>query len=67
VTPAKIGTIPQVSATNKGTQSIADGDVTDLALDTSEFDTAGLHSTTTNTGRLTAPIAGVYEVNLSGR
>jgi hypothetical protein len=67
VTPAKIGTIPQVSATNSATQSIADGTVTDLAFDTNEFDTAGLHSTTTNTSRLTAPIAGVYEVNLSGR
>jgi hypothetical protein len=67
VTTTKFGTIPQASATNSTTQSISTASVTSLTFDTNEFDTAGIHSTTTNTDRLTAPIAGIYQVNLSAR
>ncbi len=68
VTPGKIGTIPQVSATNSTDQSIpSNSGGTELSLDTTEFDTDGMHSTAPgNNWYLTAPIAGVYQVNLSG-
>ena len=34
----------------------------DVILDTETFDTANLHSTTTNNHQLTAPVAGVYQI-----
>lgn len=68
VTPGKIGTIPQASATNSTDQSIpTNSGGTLLSLDTTEFDTAGMHSTTpADDPYLKAPITGVYQVNLSG-
>jgi hypothetical protein len=68
VTPVKIGTIPQASVTNTSAESIANATAgITLTFNSNEFDTDGLHSTTTNTDRLTAPIAGVYQVNLYAR
>jgi hypothetical protein len=67
VTPGKVGVIPQASVTNNTNETTATGVSQVLTFDTNEFDTAGLHSTTTHTDRLTAPIAGVYEVNLDVR
>jgi len=34
-----------------------------LAYDNEDFDTANIHSTTSNTSRLTAPVSGIYEVS----
>jgi hypothetical protein len=49
-------------------QSIpANGAQTYLSWGTEVFDTAGLHSTVTNTDRLTAPVAGTYLVTVSVR
>jgi hypothetical protein len=60
---SKFGVIPAVRATRGGTpQTIPNGSVTDVALDAEAFDTAGLHSTTTNNHLVTAPVAGVYQI-----
>lgn len=49
-------------AYNSGSQSMADAVVTYLTLDSELYDPAGMHSTVTNTSRITMPIAGVYYV-----
>ena len=59
ITPAKIGPIPTVAVTNSAGEA-AHAVVT---FDTNLFDPLGMHSTTTNTSRLTAPIAGVYAID----
>lgn len=43
-------------------QVIADATPTALTFDTESFDTAGVHSTSSNTSRLTAPVAGIYVI-----
>jgi len=53
---------PRCRVTKAAAQSIPNGTYTELLFDTERYDTAGLHSTVSNTGRLTAPVAGVYEV-----
>ncbi len=45
-----------------GEQVIPDGAATAVTWSDESFDTAGAHSTTTNTSRLTAPAAGVYVI-----
>ena len=63
VTPAKFGTIPAARASVTGTpQSIPSGSVTNVTFNAETFDTASLHDLTTNNHRLTAPIAGVYQI-----
>lgn len=42
--------------------SIADATPTVVTFDSESFDTASLHSTTSNAGRLTAPVTGIYTV-----
>ena len=42
---------------------IPDNHFTALTFDTEDYDTADLHSTTTDTSRLTAPVAGIYRVS----
>lgn len=37
-----------------------------LTFNTEDFDTANMHSTSSNTGRLTAPVAGVYFMHAEG-
>ena len=60
---SKFGIIPAVRASKSGTpQTVASGGVVDVILDTETFDTANLHSTTTNNHQLTAPVAGVYQI-----
>jgi hypothetical protein len=59
---SKLGTIPAVRAFNSALVAAADGAVVTVPFNSESFDTAGLHSTTTNTGRLVAPVAGVYQV-----
>lgn len=53
---------PRCRVTRAAAQSIPNATYTELLWDTERYDTAALHSTVSNTGRLVAPIAGVYEV-----
>jgi hypothetical protein len=63
VTPEKFGTIPAARAIKTTTQSVPDVMNTTLSFDSESFDTAGLHDNSVNNSRLTAPIAGVYQVS----
>jgi hypothetical protein len=61
---AETGTIPAVRAYNSTNQTIPGESVpTILSFDSEQFDTAGMHSTSSSTSALTAPVAGIYEVN----
>jgi len=67
VTPAKFGTIPAARAIKPSDQS-ADQSIpnvvfTTLTFANEVFDTAGLHDTSVNNSRLTAPISGIYQVS----
>lgn len=53
-------TIPSARVYRSSNQSISDATATILLFDSERYDTASLHSTVSNTGRLTAPIAGKY-------
>jgi hypothetical protein len=61
--PTEFGTIPAARADNSATQTIAASTPTVISLDGEGFDTMNLHDTATNNSRLTAPIAGVYQIN----
>lgn len=64
VTPGKIGSIPAAVVTNTGDVSIpGDASHNILSFDTNQVNIDGVHSTTTNSSRLTAPIDGLYEVH----
>lgn len=54
--------VPNLSARvyNSAAISVSHNTLTALTFDTERFDTGGLHSTSVNTSRLTAPIAGIY-------
>jgi hypothetical protein len=54
------GGIPAVRAYNNANQSIANATTTDLTFNSERFDTDTMHSTVSNTERLTATTAGVY-------
>jgi hypothetical protein len=60
---SKFGTIPAARATSSSTQSIPNASVTNVALNTEDFDTANLHDNATNNHFLTAPVAGVYQIS----
>lgn len=62
VTPAKTGVVPAARAFNSGNISCGDGVFTSLTFDSETFDTDTIHSTSVNTGRLTATTAGVYVI-----
>jgi hypothetical protein len=49
-------------ATNSASVSIATNVETKLAFDQEAYDTAKVHDLTTNSSRLTAPVAGIYAV-----
>jgi hypothetical protein len=55
--------LQSVRAFNSGNQTLTDTVGAVLTLDSETWDTASLHSTSTNTGRLTAAVAGRYIVN----
>jgi len=64
VTPGMIGSIPAAVVTNTGDVSIpGDGSHNILSFDTNQVNIDGVHSTTINSSRLTAPIDGLYEVH----
>lgn len=54
--------VPTVRAYKSGQQEITTGVVQPLTFDGERWDVGEAHSTVTNTGRLTAPTAGVYSV-----
>lgn len=56
------GGIPACRVYNSSTVAVAHNSFTTITFNSERFDTAGLHSTSTNTGRLTFPVAGIYQV-----
>lgn len=63
--PQGLGAAHGCSASNGGTQTIADSTTTVVTFDTESFDTDGYHSTVSNTGRMTIPanLGGKYQCN----
>jgi hypothetical protein len=55
--------IPAVKATRTTDQSISNNLSATLDLDTELYDTADMHDNATDNNRLTAPVAGIYEVS----
>ena len=53
-----------VLATNSTTQTVNTGSTTTLTFDSERYDSDGLHSTSSNTSRLTFPTAGKYTVKV---
>lgn len=63
VGPAAIGTLPAARVRMNVTPNVPDSAfVSPVAFAAEDFDTAGLHSTTANTGDVVAPISGVYQL-----
>jgi hypothetical protein len=60
VTTAKLAALPAARVFNSTSQALSGN--TTLSFNSERFDTANLHSTTTNPSRLTAPVAGVYVI-----
>jgi hypothetical protein len=60
VTPGKLGGFPAVHATTTASVPTANGSGLTVPLDNELYDTANMHSTTTNNHILKAPIAGIY-------
>lgn len=56
---------PSCRVTNSTTQSLTDNLETVLTFDTETYDTAGMHSTAVNTGRITIVTAGLYLLTFS--
>src|SRR5687768_6803416 len=56
--------IPTVQVTRTSALSTDDGEVTDLTWDAESYDTASMHDNSTNPGRLTAPVDGIYAVTV---
>ena len=54
-------------ATRGADQTISNDTTTAIAWTSEDFDTHAVHDTATNNSRLTAPIAGIYEVSGIGR
>jgi hypothetical protein len=58
--------LPQASVFNSANISIATSALRQwLTFDSENYDTGNFHSTTTNTGRLTAPVPGLYLIGAS--
>jgi hypothetical protein len=62
-TPAFSNTIPAVRATSAEFQIVPNLTDTTVNFAGEAYDTADLHSTSSNTSRLTAPVAGVYRIS----
>lgn len=63
LTPVSQSRNPCCRVYNDANQSIPDSTVTALTFNTERFDTDGIHSTTSNTSRLTCRTAGVYHMD----
>jgi hypothetical protein len=66
VTTSKFGTIPSARVENTTAVNVPDAGTVTLSFNSEVFDTAGLHSTTTDTSRLTAPVSGTYQITGQG-
>lgn len=58
---------PACRVTNSANISIVNNTETTLTFDTERFDTDSMHSTVTNTGRITCVTAGLYQISFSFR
>ena len=56
---------PRVRVYNSGSQTVAPSLA--VLFNSEDYDTDGMHSTSTNTGRLTAVTAGIYTAGFNGR
>lgn len=56
------GVIPSARVYNNASISIPNNTVTALTFNSERWDTDNIHSTTTNTGRLTCVTAGIYHI-----
>lgn len=54
--------VPQARVFNSTAISVANATLVVLTFDSERWDNGDLHSTATNTGRLTAPITGLYHI-----
>ncbi len=62
VAPSNFGTIPAVRVSNSVNESIPNTGVTAVTFDSTLYDNASIHSNTSNNTRLTAPLAGLYDI-----
>jgi len=58
------GSIPAAKVTRTSDQGILNGTVTALNFNSERYDTAGMHSNSSNLSRVTAPVDGIYTVTL---
>jgi hypothetical protein len=58
---------PQARVYNSGPPTISHNTTTALTFNSERFDHGDLHSTSSNTSRLTAPVAGLYSVGANFR
>jgi hypothetical protein len=63
VTASKFGVLPAVRVTNSGDEATSDGVYATMTFNTSQYDNAAMHSSSTNTSRLTARTTGVYDIS----
>jgi hypothetical protein len=56
-------TIPAARVGGAGSQAVANRVLTSVNFPIEHYDTADLHSTSANTSRLTAPVAGIYRMS----
>lgn len=54
--------VPQARVYNNANISVANNTVVALTFNSEDFDNGNVHSTSVNTGRLTAPITGLYSI-----
>lgn len=63
VTPAKVGTVPHVYAYQGAAQTLTTGTPTALTFNSELFDSESMHSTASNTERITCVTSGLYVIS----
>jgi hypothetical protein len=64
---SQVGLIPAARVNHHDFQAVPNSGITVLTFDEETFDNDNLHSTTSNTNRMVAPVAGLYQVNVQAR
>ena len=64
--PPTAASVPGARVYNSANISAADAGDTALTFDSERYDTDGIHSTSSNTGRLTCQTAGKYMISFTG-